>query len=155
MIVPASESRRFFFNQKATDFLVFAASPDDRHVGQTAVGDPCFGPIQDKTAALFAGDRPQPAWVRTKVRLCQTEAANGVTRLQTRQPLLLLFPAAEGVDGVHHQPTLHRNEAPQPAVTSLEFLHDQPVGDAVQTRAVVTFEIGSEITQLAHRLDQM
>ena len=43
------ESRRAFFNEKAADFIVFALRPDQRDIGDRAVGDPHFFAVEHVT----------------------------------------------------------------------------------------------------------
>ena len=58
------------------------------------------------------------------------------------------------MDRIHDQSTLDRSEAAQSAIPSLQFLHDEPVSDAVQSGTSVTLQVGPKVTQFAHRLDQ-
>jgi hypothetical protein len=57
---------------------------------------------------------------------------------------LLLLLAAVGVDRVHAQARLHRDEAAQARVAALEFLADQAVAHAVHARATVALERAAE-----------
>ena len=75
--------------------------------------------------------------------------------LQLREPLVLLRGGAEGVDGVHHQRALHRDEAAQAGVAALQLLHHLPVGDVGHAGAAVAGEIGAEeaeFAQLGHQV---
>src|SRR5678816_4401814 len=57
-----------------------------------------------------------------------------------RQPALFLRLAAQGVDRVHAQRALHRDETADAGVAALELLADQAVRDGVQAGAVVTVD---------------
>ena len=52
------------------------------------------------------------------------------------------------MDRVHDQGALHRNEAAQPRIAALEFLHHQAVGHVGHARAAVAGKIRAEKSQL-------
>jgi hypothetical protein len=62
---------------------------------------------------------------------------------------------AEGVDRIHHQAALHRDEAAQAGVAALELLHGEAVGDVVEAGQAVLVDGGAEQVELAHLGDQL
>ena len=70
--------------------------------------------------------------------------------MEARQPLLLLFFRAELPNGEHDQRALDGNETTQSGISTLDFLHDQPVFNIAHSGATVTFEVCAEETQPPH-----
>src|SRR5712691_3607015 len=68
--------------------------------------------------------------------------------------MLLLFLAAEGVDGIHYQRRLHTDERAHTTVSTLQFLCDQTVFHVRHACAAVALETGAEESQVSHRLHQ-
>ena len=124
------------------------------HTTATSATEPLviqvFSPLRIQSAAVApARVVSMPAGIRSEPRFGQPETADRGAGLQSRQPLLLLFLAAEGEDGIHHQRALHADEAAQAGIAALQLLHDQAVLDVVHAGAAVAFEIGAEKAQLA------
>ncbi len=71
------------------------------------------------------------------MRLGQAEAADQLAARHRRQPLLALFLAAIGVDRVHAQRALHRDEAAQAGIAALQLLADQAVADRTEVATAV------------------
>ena len=90
---------------------------------------------------MLRGRGQHAAGVRAEVGLGQAEAADRLAAGHRRQPALLLRLGAVGVDRVHAQRALHRDEAAQAGVAALELLHDQPVGDVAEAGAAVALEV--------------
>ena len=66
----------------------------------------------------------------------------------------LLFVRSIGVDGIHHQRALHRDEAAQAGIAAFDLLHDEAVFHVAHAGAAVAFEIGAEEAQFGHFGDQ-
>ena len=111
--------------------------PDHGDVRDVAVRDPPLRPVEDVLVALAAGIRPHAGRVRTEVRLGQAEAADRVAARQPRQPRATLLLRPVGVDRIHDETGLHAREGAQPAVTALELLVDEAVGDVSEIRTTV------------------
>jgi hypothetical protein len=116
---------------------VIGLRPDDRDVGEIAVGDPHFGAVDDPVAAVLLRARLHVGRVGAAVRFGQAEAADDLARRHLRQPVLLLLFAAVGVDRIHAQRRLHRGEAADAGIAAFEFLAGQAIADAVHARAAV------------------
>ncbi len=71
------------------------------------------------------------------MRLGQAEAADQLAARHRRQPLLALFLAAIGVDRVHAQRALHRDETAQAGIAALQLLADQAIADRAEATAAV------------------
>ena len=125
--------------------------PHDRDVRGRAVRDPHLGPVQYPPLLRLLRDRDHPTGVRAVVGLGQPEAADAPPARQLGQPAPLLLVAAEFVDGIHHERSLHRCERAHPGIAALQLLHDQPVGDVIEARAAELLgEVRPEQPQLGH-----
>jgi len=130
--------------------------PDQRHVGDVAVGNPALGAVETKAAGDRYGAGQHARRVGTEVRLGEAETTDGLAARQARQPMLLLLLRSECVNGVHHQATLNADEGTQARVTALELLVDEPVGDVVQTGTTVfDRQIRAKETELADTRRQL
>ena len=89
------------------------------------------------------------------MRLGEAEAADHFARRHARQVALLLLLAAVGVDRVHAEARLHRDEAAQARVAALEFLADEPVAHGVHARAAVALERAAEQAEPGEFADQL
>ncbi len=78
----------------------------------------------------------------------QAKAADAFPGRQRGQVFVLLFLAAIGEDGVHHQAALHGNKGAKAGVAAFQFLHNQAIGHVVQARAAVAVDIGAEHPEL-------
>ena len=154
MHVPSLQARRALLYQEAANLSVVVLGPHQRHVGHRPVGDPQLLAVQHVALALLARRGQHPARVRPEAGLGQPEAAQGLTFLQTRQPLLLLLLRAVGEDGIHHQRALHRDEAAQPGVAPLQLLHNQAVLHRRHPGAAIAFQVRSQVAQPADFRDQ-
>jgi hypothetical protein len=56
---------------------------------------------------------------------------------------------------VHAERALHGHERPESAVAAFELLHDEAVGDVVETGAAVALEVRAEHAELRHLGDQV
>ena len=149
-----AEAGHALLQHEALDAVV-GLRPDDGDVGQVAVGDP----------HLAAGDQPVVAVahcaglhvgrVGTAVRFGQTEAADHLAGGHVRQPAQALFFAAEGVDRMHAQRTLHAHEAANAGIATLQFLADQTVANRVEAATAVLLGQGgaqqAELGDLRHQ----
>src|SRR5690606_3757738 len=96
-----------------------------------------LGAVDDPVAAVLLRIRLHVGRVGAAVRLGQAEAADHLAAGHGRQPALALLLAAVGVDRIHAQRALHRDEAADAAVAALQLLADQAVADRVQAGAAV------------------
>jgi len=69
----------------------------------------------------------------------QAEAAHDFARGQPGQVFLFLFFASEFPNGKHDQRRLHRCRGADARIAAFEFLHNQPVGDIIQSGPTVFF----------------
>ena len=155
MNVPSLEAGRTFLHQETVDHIVFRLGPDDRHVGYRPAGNPHFFAVQDVAITLAHRPRKHPAGIRAELRLSQAETTQGFAFLQLGQPFVFLRVAAVGVNGVHHQRALHRDETAQSGIPSLQLLSHQAVLHIGHSRAAVALQTGSEKAQLAHLRHQV
>src|SRR5690606_17037356 len=100
--------------------------------------------VQDPVLAVTLRPRLHVGRVGTTLRFGEPETAYCLTARHQRQPTLLLFFRAKRVDGIHDEAALNRYETPKAAVAPLQLLADQPVRDAVETRAVVALDRAAE-----------
>ena len=117
-------------HHEAADPVVRPLGPDDRDVGERAVGDPHLAAVEHPVVAVAPGPGAHRRRVAAGVGLGQAEAADRLAGGHPRQPLLLVLLAAPAVDRVHRQRALHGHEAAQPGVDGLELA----AGDAVRRR---------------------
>ena len=157
MNVGGLESGPVGLDDEAADqvVLVLHFRPDDGDVGDGAGGDPHLLAVQDVLVAVFAGAGAHGRRIRAGVGLGQAEAAKNFAQRHLGQVFLLLFLAAEGVDGIHAQPRLHADERAHAAVAALQLLGHQAVLHARHAGAAVALEAGAVEAELAHGLDQL
>src|SRR5579872_3987747 len=150
MYIPGFESRRALFDQEATNAAVVGLGPNESDIGKRAIGDPHLLAIEEVTASAAHGAREHAGGIGAELRLRQSETTDGAGAVQRGQPFLLLLGGPKGMDGIHNQRALHRDEASQTGVAALEFLHDLAVGDIGHPGAIVAGEIGAKESQLGH-----
>jgi hypothetical protein len=153
--VERGEARCPALHEIAADLAVVSLGPHHRDLGYRAVRDPELGAVEHVLVALLEGAGGHGARVGPVVGLGQTEAAEALARLQPGQPLLLLRLRAVGMDRVHDEPALNGGEGAEAGVSALELLHDEPVGDVVESRAAIALEGGPEDAHLAERLGDL
>src|SRR5205814_1595461 len=130
-----AEARRVGGYDEPTDSLLgpasFDSGPDDRDVGEGAVGDPHLRAVEHPVGAVSAGASLHRAGITPGVGLGEAEATDRLAGGHPGQPLLLLLVGAPAVDAEHRQRPLDTDEAAQPGVDRLELA----AGDAVRRRA--------------------
>ena len=130
------------------------ARPNDSDIGHGAVRDPGLLAVQNPLIAVLLGARLHARGIRSEARLGESKTSDRFARLHLRQPAVFLLGRSIRVDRIHHQRALHRNEAPQPRIAALDFLHDQPVFHVAQPRAAVAFQIRAQESELPDLRDQ-
>ena len=141
-------------DEEAADALV-GASPDDRHVGDRAVGDPHLLSVQDPVVAVTPRAGTHRAGIRSGVGLGQTEAPERLPSGHRREPMLLLLLRAPAVNRKHRERALHRHQTADPAVAGLEFHARQPVRGRTRARAAVALEVHTEHSELAELVREL
>ena len=130
--------------------------PNDRGLCRRAVRNPHLGTVQYPAVFRFFGDGDHAGGIGAVVRLRQAEAADDLAARHLREPFLLLFFGTERIDRIHHERALHRGERPHTRIAALQLLHDEPVGDVVQTGAAVLLgQIRAEQAELRHARNQL
>src|SRR5262249_5297739 len=142
LLLGSAEPLGPFLHQEAADLVVAGAlvlelGPDDGEVGHGAVGDPHLGAVEDVAAVGARRARDHPARVGAVVGLGEPEAADDLALGHRRQPAAALLLGAVGVDRIHAQRTLHRDERAQPRIAALQLLHRQAVGGVADAGATV------------------
>src|SRR6185295_9768318 len=141
------EALHGLLDQEATD-TVIRHRPDHRDVGDAAIGDPHLGAIQNPVLTLAARVGSHVSRVRSAVRFGEPEAGDELALRHSRQILLLLRLAPEGVDRVHAQARLDRDETADAGVTPLELLADESVAHRVEARTAIALEVHAEQAEL-------
>ena len=141
-------------DEKPTDHAV-QLGPDDRDVRDRPVRNPGFRSVQHEAVPVFSRRGPHARRVGAEVRLRQTEASDRRGGRELRDPAVLLFGRAEGVDRVHHERGLHRDERAQAGISALELLHDQTVGDVVEAGQTVVRERRAEEVHFRHLRNEL
>src|ERR1019366_10536403 len=144
------EAARVGRHEKAAHFAAGAADlrPDERDLGEVAVGDPALRAVDDVAVAIVDRGREHAARVRPEVGLGEAEAADDLALGHLGQELRLLLFGAERVDRVHDERPLHARERPDARIPALELLHGQAVADVAQPRAAVALEVAAEEPEL-------
>src|SRR5437016_860884 len=63
----------------------------------------------------------------------------------------LLFFGSESKNRIHDQRALHAHETAEAAVSTFQFLHDEPIRDVIHIRAAELFrKVSAEQAQLSH-----
>ena len=132
------EARGAFLDDEALDAFI-GHRPDDGDVGQIAVGDPHLGAVDDPVAAVLLGVGLHVGRIGAAVRFGQAEAADDLAAGHARQVFTALLFRTVGVNRVHAQRALNRDEAADAGIAALQLLADQAVADAVQAGATVFF----------------
>ena len=89
------------------------------------------------------------------MRFREAEATDCFAAREWRQPPLALLLGAVGINRIHHQTALHRDEAAQAAVAALELLAYDAVADGIHARAVVALDGAAENAQFGNLLDEL
>ena len=97
-----AETRRLGGHQETAD-TVIGLRPDSGDVSEVAVGDPHLGAVDHPVGTITSGTGAHTGRVGAEVGLGQSEATDGITSGQSRQPLMLLFLGPVAVDRVHRQ----------------------------------------------------
>src|SRR5712691_3543183 len=145
MYVAGTKAGRAAFHQEAVNTII-GFGPDDGDIGNTAIGNPHFGAIQDVRIAIASRCCAHTAGVAARIRLGQPEAAYGLAARHTWQPALLLLLGTELVDGEHSQRALHRDERPQTTIARLQLLARQAVANRAQPGAAVALKVHPQQT---------
>ena len=133
------------FHNDPADFSGFIFCPNHGDVCKRCIGNPHFGAIEQVMIAHVADVGNHASRVGAGIRFGESEAAHHVARCQFWQVLAALFFGAELVNRIHHQGALHRCRGTNPAVAALNFLHDQSVGDLVESlTAIFNRNVGTE-----------
>src|SRR5690606_17762592 len=151
------EARRALLDEEGADAprVLSRAGPDDGDVREAAVRDPALRPREHEAAIRLARARAHGAGLAARVGRRETEAADGLSAPQRREPALLLRLGADAGDGGHDEVALHRDERAHAALDALELLHDEPVADGGHPGAAVALEAGAEQAEggeLGHEL---
>ncbi len=85
------KARRIRRHQKTLHLAILIAGPDQRDIGDTAVGNPHFLTIQDPVLAVSLATASHAARITSEVRLSKAKATNHFTAGQARQPVFLLL----------------------------------------------------------------
>ena len=83
-----------------------ASGPDYGDVGEGAVGDPGFLTVEDPMRSVAHGAGAHGGRIGAEVRFRQTEAADGLTGLQPRQPVRFLIFGAVLQNRIHYERAL-------------------------------------------------
>src|SRR5579872_5590406 len=89
---------------------IFRTRPDNGNIGDTTVGNPHLGAIQNIRVAVTPRIGAHAAWVAARIWLCQAKTTNGFSTCHTRQPALFLLFGAKSKNREHRQRTLHGNK---------------------------------------------
>src|SRR4030095_11874922 len=125
-----------FQDETANDPLV-VLRPHDEDVGDRRIGDPHLRAGEAVAAGYGARTGNHGTGIGAVVGLGQSEAADPRAAGELRQVFAALRLAAVGVDGKHHERTLHAHHRPVARVDALDLAGDEPVADVVQSRTAV------------------
>src|SRR5829696_2781225 len=129
---------------------VVGLGPHDCHVGYGSHTDPTLPAVQDPLGALLAGEGLHAGWIAPRLGLGEAEAAYRLTFGHSGEPLVLLLPGAELVDGAHRERALHADEGPETRVAGLELHAGEAVLDGALAGAAVPGEVHAKQALLAH-----
>src|SRR5271168_1317849 len=103
MNVFRAETGAVGLDQESANRVIFVLhfGPDDGNIGDRAGSDPHLFAVEDIFISNFAGAGSHTAWIRTKIWLGESEAAELLSFLHCRQPGLLLLVAPKRVNGIH------------------------------------------------------
>src|SRR5579875_143181 len=153
MHVARGEARRAAFHQEAAN-AVLSLCPDDRQIGDAAVGDPHLRAVEDIAVAIAACACLHAGGITAVVRLGQPKAADHLALRHPGQPALLLLLGAKRRDGEHRQRPLHRDKRAQAAIAVLKLLAGQPIGDGAHPRAAIALDVHAQQPKLSDLWDQ-
>ena len=120
--------------------------PNDKHIGNWRIGNPCFRAVQHKTAIGFFGMGAHTCRVRAGIGLGEAETADIFAAGQLGQIFLLLLFRAESIDGVHDQRRLHRHHGAIAAINGLNLARHQTVRDIRRARPAI-FRLNGDTQQ--------
>src|SRR5260370_22523472 len=140
------EALRASLHQEAANTF-FGPGPDDGEVSDIAVGDPALGTVDHPVVAVSSGPCRHAGRVRAKLWLGQAETPDHLASRHEWQPALLLFLGAIAMDRKHAERALHRDEAAEPAVATLQLLAGQPVHHVAQPGCAVPLQVHPEHAQ--------
>ena len=129
--------------------------PDDGHAGDSAVGDPHLGAVDDPVGSVPSGRGLHRARVGSGVGFGEPETADDLAARHRGQPLLLLFLGSEGPDRIHGERALDRNEAAHAGVAGLQLATGQSVADGAGSGGAVAVEVHSEQAHCPHLLGKL
>src|SRR5438132_7324343 len=141
------ESLGALLDQKSADPLL-ATGPDNRQVGDVAVRDPALRAIEHPVFSVATRPRRHPGRVGAKLRLGQTEAPDHLACRHPWEPVLLLLLRPIAMNREHGQRALHRNEAAQPTVATLEFLAGESINHVAHPRGATAMQVHAEDAEL-------
>src|SRR5579872_3993442 len=142
LLIARAKTSHPALNEKAANRRLVAVlrfRPHDRDVGARTVRDPHFRTGEYPRTAFEPGAREHAGWIGSVVGFGQTETTDLLALGKRRQPAATLLFAAERIDWVHHERTLHACERTETRITALELLHAQAVRDIVEPCAAVFF----------------
>ena len=133
-------------------FLGFG--PDDEHVRDRRIADPCFRSVEGIALAGADGPCVHSSGVGAGVRFGQAEAAYFRSCGEAGEVFLPLLFRAPFPDREHHQRGLHRHSRAVAGVDALDFAGDEAVGNIIGACAAVFFgQCGTEQAEFAHFLE--
>src|SRR2546425_3750216 len=109
-VIPRREAGRAALYEEAADRSVVTFRPDLGDIGNRSVGDPGLGAVQHIAVAPAQRARAHAGRIAARVRLGQTEAADGLALRHGGKPAILLLFGAEREDRIHAQGPLHGDE---------------------------------------------
>ncbi len=154
MNIVGAEAGCAALDQEATHALV-GFSPDHSQVGDTAVGDPHLGPVQNIRVAVALRPGLHAARIAAGVRFSQAKAADNLATGHLWQPALLLLLRAKFPDWEHRQRALDRDKRAQAAIAGLQLLAGQPIADRAQTSAAVALQVHPQQAQRSQFRNQL
>jgi hypothetical protein len=95
------------------------------------------------------------ARIRATVWFGKSKATDCFAACHGGQPALFLLVGAIGVYWKHDQARLHRHEAAQTTVTTLELLADQAVANAIEAGTIVALDGATEQAEFGNFADKL
>ena len=155
LVLDGGEPRYAALDEEPSHEPFVVLRPDDRDVGDRAVGDPGLLARQDPAVAVAPGAGPHRAGVGAEVRLGEAEAPDRLAAGEEGDPAVLLLLRPPGHDRVHHERRLDGDERAQARVAALQLLHHEPVRDVGEAREAVFPDRRAEEVELSHLRDQL
>ena len=138
------------------DAAFLALRPHHCKLRKGRVGDPHLGPVENDVVAIFLVRRGHASWVGSVVGFGQSKASHPLAGCEFGQELLLLLLRTVLPNGVHDKGALHRRRGTQAAVTALELLHNQAVGNLIEAGAsVLLWDVGTKCPNLTQPRQQV